>query len=120
MRNTTLSLAALPPRRALQRPCRRGSLAFALMCLALAARHTCGEGDGLTRHPEDVAAAVLFRVPHALAGCATELDITAVGLVSGVTYRLVVSVALGGDVIYTDGTAAHGASDAARCGCRRR
>ena len=57
MRNTTLSLAALPPRRALQRPCRRGSLAFALMCLALAARHTCGEGDGLTRHPEDVAAA---------------------------------------------------------------
>ena len=98
-------LPAMPPRRALQRPCRRNSLVFALLCLVWAARHACGEGDGRTRHPDELAAAVRFRVPHAVAGCATELDVTAVGLASGVTYRLVVSVARGGDVIYTDGTA---------------
>ena len=104
MRNNKLSFAALPPRRALQRSCRRNSLAFALMCLAWAARHTCGEGDGFTRHPEDVAASVRFRAPLVVAGCATELNVTTAGLVQGVTYKLVVSMVRNGDVVYADDT----------------
>jgi len=86
--------------RALHRPCRLDSLAFALLCLALAFRHTCGEGDGRT-HPNDVAAALRFRKPHIVAGSATELAIAAVGLAQGVTYRLMVSVARLGDVVHT-------------------
>ena len=104
MRDRMLSLAALPPRRAPQRPCRRDSLAFALLWLALAVRHACGEGEGRTRHPDDVAAAVRFRAPHVVAGCSTELDVTAIGLVQGVTYRLVVSVARAGDVVHVHET----------------
>ena len=80
------------------------SRAFALLCLVLAVRHTCGEGDGLTRHPEDVAAAVRFRAPLVVAGCATELNVTTAGLVQGVKYKLVVSVARNGDVVYADDT----------------
>ena len=86
--------------RALHRPCRLDSLAFALLCLALAFRHTCGEGDGRT-HPDDVAAALRFREPHVVAGSATELAIVAVGLAQGVTYRLMVSVARLGDIVHT-------------------
>ena len=85
--------------RSAHRPCRFDSLAFVMLCLA-AVRQTCGN----LAHPDDVAAAVRFRAPHAVAGYATELAITAVGLVQGVTYRLVVSVARGGDMVHTDET----------------
>ena len=102
LRDRMLSLSALPPRRAPHRLCLHHSLAFALLCLALAVRHACGEGEGRTRHPDDVAAAVRFRAPHVVAGCSTELDVTAIGLVQGVTYRLVVSVAQGGDTVSSD------------------
>ena len=78
------------------------SRAFALLCLVLAVRHTCGEGDSPRAHPDDVAAAVRFRTPHIVAGSATELAITAVGLAQGVTYRLRVLVARGGDVVHID------------------
>ena len=52
--------------------------------------------------PAAVAAAVRFREPHVVVGCPTELAITAVGLVRGVNYRLVVSVSRIGHVIYAD------------------
>ena len=51
-----------------------------------------------------MAAAVYFRAPHVVAGCATELAIKAVGLVQGVTYILELSVARGGDVVHLDQT----------------
>ena len=107
------SLAALTPRRAPQRPCRLDILVYAVLCLAVAVRHTCGEGEGRTRHPDEVAAAVRFRVPHVVAGCATELDVTAVGLVHGVTYRLAVSVARVGDVVHGHATSIAWSSEAA-------
>ena len=83
-------------------PFRLGSRAFALLCLVLAVWHTCGEGNSPRAHPDDVAAAVRFRTPHIVAGSATELAITAVGLVQGVTYRLMVSVARLGNVVHID------------------
>ena len=79
-----------------------GSRAFALLCLVLAVRHTCGEGNSPRAHPDDMAAAVRFRTPHIVAGSATELAVTAVGLAQGVTYRLRVLVARGGDVVHID------------------
>ena len=79
-----------------------GSRAFALLCLVVAVRHTCGEGNSPRAHPDDMAAAVRFRTPHIVAGSATELAVTAVGLAQGVTYRLMVSVARGGDVVHID------------------
>ena len=85
--------------RASHRSCRLDSLAFALLCLALACRHTWGEGHGRT-HPDDVSAALRFRKPHFVAGSATELAIVAVGLAQEVTYTLMVSVARGGDVVH--------------------
>ena len=51
-----------------------------------------------------MAAAVRFRPPHAVAGCETKLAITAVGLVQGVAYSLVVFVKRADDVIYADET----------------
>ena len=59
------------------------------------------------RHPDDVAAAVRFRAPHCVAGCATELNITAAGMMQGVAYRLLVTVMRGGDVVCTDETWSH-------------
>ena len=70
------------------------SLAFVMLCLAVSNR----------THPDDVSAAVRFRTPHVVAGCATEFAITAVGLVQGVTYRLMVSLARGGDLVSADET----------------
>ena len=80
--------------------CRCRSLTSALLCLALAVPHTCGEGDS-HRHPDHVAACVRFSKPQVVAGRTTELAITAVGLVQGVTYRLVVSVARGGSTVFS-------------------
>ena len=84
---------------------RRSILPIALLCLTLVGRHAPAEGVGLPRrHPDDVAVAVRFRAPHAVAERATELNVTAIGLVQGVTYRLVVLVARGGDTVYADET----------------
>ena len=81
-------------RRARRLLCRRDSLACAL-CLALAVLHMRCDGNvhnGRT-HPDDMAVAVRFRAPHVVAGCTTELDVTAAGLVQGVTYKMLVLVA---------------------------
>ena len=76
-------------------PARLGvSLALTMLCLAVSNR----------THPDDISAAVRFRSPHVVAGCATEFAITAVGLVQGVTYRLIVSLARGGDMVSADET----------------
>ena len=76
-------------------PARLGvSLALTMLCLAVSNR----------THPDDISAAVRFRSPHVVAGGATEFAITAVGLVQGVTYRLIVSLARGGDMVSADET----------------
>ena len=81
--------------------CRRGSLVLALLCLACVFLDTHGDSEGQPRcsHPDEVAVSVRFRVPHFVVGCATELDVTASGLVQGVTYTLKIVVARLGDVV---------------------
>ena len=88
-------------RRARRLLCRRDSLACAL-CLALAVLHMRCDGNvhnGRT-HPDDMAVAVRFRAPHVVAGCTTELDVTAAGLMQGVTYKMLVLVARAGDFVH--------------------
>ena len=79
---------------------------LALFCLACGFLDTNGDSRGQPRrnHPDDVAMALRFRVPHLVAGCSAELDVTASGIVQGVTYTLAIVVASLGDVVYADET----------------
>ena len=95
----------------LRRPARCKQFADAMHALvtrcALLTRcvHRLGEGSVAPKARELSSLGIASAVISCTLGlCATELAITAVGLVQGVTYRLLVSVAQGGDIIHSDET----------------
>ena len=95
---------ALPQGLRFDPPCQRRGLVLALLFFVNIIQRTRGDGGSRLRQPDDIAAAVRFSAPCCVAGCAAELNVTAFGLVRGVTYRLLVVVARGGDAIYADET----------------
>ena len=95
---------ALPQGLRFDPPYQRRSLVLALLFFVNIVQRTRGDGGSRLRQPDDMAAAVRFGAPCCVAGCEADLNVTASGLVRGVTYRLLVVVARGGDAIYADET----------------
>lgn len=81
---------------------RLGLVMLLLVCEVLKGNDECGVETERCSHPDDLAVAVRLSAPSCVAGCATELKVIASGLVEGVTYRMLVEVWRGSDLIHAD------------------
>jgi hypothetical protein len=76
-----------------------------LVCVGLQTHGDCGTlVSARQRHPAAMAVSIQISAIRCVAGCATGINMTASGLVHGVTYRLLLVVQAGGTEIHSDET----------------